>query len=151
MLDQTDRRMLRLLQSEGRITNHELATRCNMSPAASHERFKRLKEKGVIQGFAALIDPEKVDRSLLVFVEVLLHRTTGDVFGQFAAAILRAPEVMECHMVAGGFDYLVKVRVQDMKAYRAFLGTTLAELPGVRETRTYAVLEQIKSSVQIPL
>jgi Lrp/AsnC family leucine-responsive transcriptional regulator len=151
MLDATDRRILKVLQTDGRITNQDLAQRCNMSPAACHDRFRRLKERGYILGFAALLDPNLLDRSLLIFVEVLLDRTTGDIFEKFAGAARRMPEVMECHMVAGGFDYLLKIRVEDMAAYRRFLGETLVEAPGVRETRTYAVLEQIKSTVQLPI
>lgn len=151
MLDATDRRILKVLQTDGRITNQELAQRCNMSPAACHDRFRRLRERGYITGFAALLDPEKLDRALLIFVEILLDRTTGDLFEKFADAARRTPEILECHMVAGGFDYLVKARVKDMAAYRTFLGATLINMPGVRETRTYAVLEEIKSTVQLPI
>ncbi len=150
-LDETDRRLLRVLQSDGRITNAELAKRCNLSPAATFERVRRLRERGVIAGYAALLDPAQVDLSLMIFVEVLLDRTTGDVFETFAASIRRAPEVLECHMVAGGFDYLIKARVKDMAAYRAFLGDVLIAMPGVRETRTYAVLEEVKATVELPI
>jgi Lrp/AsnC family leucine-responsive transcriptional regulator len=83
---------------------------------------------------------------MLVFVEVLLDRTTPNVFEQFKAAVQVHPEIMECHMVAGGFDYLLKTRVADMNAYRQFAGTVLWQLPGVRETRTYAVMEEVKNS-----
>jgi Lrp/AsnC family leucine-responsive transcriptional regulator len=151
MLDDTDRRLLRLLQAEGRITNQELAKRANLSPAACHDRTRRLRETGVITGYAALVDPAKVDRALLVFVEVVLDRTTPDVFDAFAAAVRRAPDILECHMVAGGFDYLIKARLADMGEYRNFLGNLLTQLPGVRETRTYAVLEEVKDSSVLPI
>jgi Lrp/AsnC family leucine-responsive transcriptional regulator len=151
VIDAFDRNILRILQSDGRITNRELAERCSLSPAACHERFKRLQERGYIRGFAALLDPEKLERALLIFVEVVLDRTTGDVFDAFAEAVRRTPEIMECHMVAGGFDYLIRARVQDMAAYRAFLGETLITMPGVRETRTYAVLEEVKTTTQLPI
>ena len=150
-LDDTDRRLLRALQAEGRISNQDLAQRCHLSPSACSERVRRLREQGFITGFAAIIDPAKVGRSLLIFVEVVLDRTTTDVFEAFAAAARRAPDVLECHMVAGGFDYLIKARVRDMEAYRAFLGEVLVEMPGVRETRTYAVLEEIKATPLLPL
>ena len=150
-LDDTDRRLLRLLQSEGRISNQELAERCNLSPSACSDRVRRLREAGYILNFSAVLDPGKVDRALLIFVEVVLDRTTGDVFDDFAAAARRAPDVLECHMVAGGFDYLIKARVKDMAAYRAFLGDVLVQMPGVRETRTYAVLEEVKSTSQLPV
>lgn len=150
-IDDTDRRLLRMLQADGRISNQELAHRCNLSASACSERVRRLRDHGVITGFSAQIDPAKVGRALLIFVEVVLDRTTGDVFEAFAAAARRAPDVLECHMVAGGFDYLIKARVKDMEAYRAFLGEVLVEMPGVRETRTYAVLEEIKNTTATPL
>jgi len=150
-VDDVDRRLLRVLQGDGRITNADLAKACNLSPAACHERVKRLRDRGVIVGYAALLDPAKVDRALLIFVEVVLDRTTGETFEDFAAAIARAPEILECHMVAGGFDYLIKARVKDMEAYRVFLGDILVEMPGVRETRTYAVLEEVKNTVRLPI
>lgn len=150
-IDATDRRLLRVLQEDGRISNAELARRCNLSAAACFERVRRLRDRGVITGYAAMIDPSLVGRDLLIFVEVLLDRTTGDVFEAFARAVQRQPEVLECHMVAGGFDYLIKARVGDMQAYRAFLGDVLVKMPGVRETRTYAVLEEVKSTTILPL
>ncbi|HEY4030654.1 MAG TPA: Lrp/AsnC ligand binding domain-containing protein [Caulobacteraceae bacterium] len=150
-IDDFDRHILRIVQTEGRITNRELAERCHLSPAACHERFKRLQERGYITGFSAILDPAKLDRAMLVFVEVVLDRTTVDVFDTFAVAVRRMPEVLECHMVAGGFDYLIKARVQDMTAYRTFLGETLVTMPGVRETRTYAVLEEVKATTALPI
>jgi Lrp/AsnC family leucine-responsive transcriptional regulator len=142
---------LRILQEDGRITNQALAQRAGMAPATCFERVRRLRASGVIRQFAAILDPERMDRALLIFIEVLLDRTTPDVFAAFAAQIRLVPEVMECHMVAGGFDYLLKVRVSDMTAYRQFLGGILASMPGVRETRTYAVLEEIKRTTQLPI
>lgn len=150
-IDLVDRRLLKALQEDGRISNAELARRCNLSPAACFERVRRLRARKVIMGYAALIDPAKVGRGLMIFVEVLLDRTTGDMFEAFAEAVRRQPEVLECHMVAGGFDYLIKARVGDMDAYRAFLGDILVKMPGVRETRTYAVLEEVKSTTALPL
>ena len=105
----------------------------------------------MITSFTALIDPDAVGRDVLIFVEVVLDRTTGDLFDAFATAVRRLPDVLECHMVAGGFDYLIKARVRDMDAYRAFLGDVLVKLPGVRETRTYAVLEEVKNTTALPI
>jgi Lrp/AsnC family leucine-responsive transcriptional regulator len=150
-LDETDRRLLRVLQSDGRITNQDLAKRVHLSPTACFDRVKRLRERGFITGYAALVDPEKVGRALLIFVEVVLDRTTGDLFEEFAAAARRTPDILECHMVAGGFDYLIKARVADMAAYRDFLGNVLVQMPGVRETRTYAVLEEVKALGPLPI
>jgi Lrp/AsnC family leucine-responsive transcriptional regulator len=101
--------------------------------------------------FHALLDPSKLDRALLIFIEVLMNRTTGDEFKEFAASVSAMREILECHMVAGGFDYLIKVRVRHMEAYHLFLAETLVHMPGVRDTRTYAVLEEVKNVITLPL
>jgi Lrp/AsnC family leucine-responsive transcriptional regulator len=150
MLTESDKKILRILQQEGRITNQDLAARCGMSPSACLERLRRLRERGYILGYAALLNPEKLGQPLLIFIEVTLDRTTGDVFREFAEAVRGRPEIVECHMVAGGFDYLLKLRMPDMTSYRTFL-TTLAEMPGVRETRSYPVIEEVKSGFALPL
>jgi Lrp/AsnC family leucine-responsive transcriptional regulator len=150
-LDPADRRLLAALQDDGRISVVDLAEKIGLSPTATTERVKRLTRDGYILGYSARLDPEKLRRALLVFIEVKLDRTTPDVFERFAQAVVRAPEVLECHMVAGGFDYLVKTRVADMNAYRHFLGHVLLSLPGVRETHTYAVMEEIKNTIALPL
>ena len=150
-LDRLDRKILRALQAEGRLSNIELAERVNLSPTATAERVKRLTREGYIKGYMALLDPAKLGRSLLVFVEVKLDKTTPDVFDSFAAAVKRSDDVMECHMVAGGFDYLVKARVAGMEAYRQFLADVILPLPGVRETHTYAVMEEVKGTALLPV
>lgn len=150
-LDRTDRKVLSVLQEDGRIAIVDLAERVGLSPTATTERVKRLTRDGYILGYGARLDPDKLGRGLLVFIEVKLDRTTPDVFERFARAVVRAPEVLECHMVAGGFDYLVKTRVADMTAYRRFLGEVLLSLPGVRETHTFAVMEEVKSTTTLPL
>ena len=150
-IDRTDRLLLAELQRDGRIAVVALAEKLGLSPTATTERLRRLTRDGFILGYSARLNPEKLDRGLLVFIEVKLDRTTPDIFEQFAKAVARAPEVLECHMVAGGFDYLVKTRVADMSAYRRFLGSVLLALPGVRETHTYAVMEEIKSSAALPI
>ncbi|WP_374346076.1 Lrp/AsnC ligand binding domain-containing protein [Phenylobacterium sp.] len=150
-LDDTDRRLLRALQADGRISNADLAQKCNLSASACSDRVRRLREEGYITGFSAILDPTKVGRDVLIFVEVVLDRTTPDVFESFAAAARKAPDVLECHMVAGGFDYLIKARVADLVEYRRFLEEVLVRIPGVRETRTYAVLEEVKSSTSLPI
>jgi Lrp/AsnC family leucine-responsive transcriptional regulator len=150
-LDAIDRRILVVLQREGRIANTELADRVGLSATATGERLKRLQKEGYIAGFSARLDPHLLGLDLLVFVEVLLDKTTPDVFDKFAEAVRRAPQVLECHMVAGGFDYLVKARLADMATYRQFLGNVLLALPGVRETRTYAVMEEVKNDAPLPI
>jgi Lrp/AsnC family leucine-responsive transcriptional regulator len=150
-LDRIDMKLLKVLQEDGRISNLKLAETVSLSPTAVLARVQRLTREGFIQGYEARLDPYKLGRGFTVFVEVLLDRTTPNVFDQFKAAVQVRDEIMECHMVAGGFDYLLKTRMADMAAYRAFAGTVLWQLPGVRETRTYAVMEEVKSSARLPL
>ena len=145
-LDRIDRRILDALQRDGRISNLRLAEEVALSPTAVLARVQRLTREGFILGYEARLDPVKLGAGMLVFVEVLLDRTTPNVFEQFKAAVQAHPEILECHMVAGGFDYLLKTRSADMNAYRVFAGRVLWQLPGVRETRTYAVMEEVKSS-----
>ena len=143
-LDRIDRKILAILQDDGRIANLKLAEAVALSPTAVLARVQRLTRDGFILGYEARLNPLKLGAGMLVFVEVLLDRTTPNVFDQFKAAVLVHPEIMECHMVAGGFDYLLKTRSADMNAYRVFAGNVLWQLPGVRETRTYAVMEEVK-------
>ena len=150
-LDRTDRRILHLLQADGRLSNLKLAEAVGLSPTAVLARTQRLTREGYILGYEARLDPLKLGAGMLVFVEVLLDRTTPNVFEAFKAAVQVHPQIMECHMVAGGFDYLLKTRMADMQAYRDFAGTVLWQLPGVRETRTYAVMEEVKSTARLPL
>lgn len=150
-IDRIDQKILKLLQEDGRITTVDLAEKVGLSPTAASERVKRLFREGFVLGFRAMLDPKKLGRGLLVFIEVTLDKTTSDVFERFGEAVRRAPEVLECHMVAGGFDYLIKTRVEDMAAYRKFLGDVLLALPGVKETRTFAVMEEVKSDGALPV
>lgn len=150
-LDRIDMRILRCLQADGRTSNLRLAEQVALSPAAVLARVQRLHKLGVIEGYEARLNPAKLGAGLLVFVEVLLDRTTPNVFDQFKAAVQVRPEILECHMVAGGFDYLLKTRSADMNAYRSFAGEVLWQLPGVRETRTYAVMEEVKHSSRLYL
>jgi len=150
-LDRLDRRILLVLQQDGRISTVDLAERIGLSATATSERVKRLHRDGYILGYTARLDASKLGRSFLVFVEVTLDKTTPDVFELFAVAVQRTPDVLECHLVAGGFDYLLKTRVADMAAYRKLLGEVLLALPGVKETRTYAVMEEVKSETRLPV
>ncbi|MDP1687172.1 Lrp/AsnC ligand binding domain-containing protein [Hydrogenophaga sp.] len=149
--DRIDLKILKLLQADGRLTNLKLAEAVALSPTAVLARTQRLQRDGFILGYEARLNPLKLGRGMMVFVEVLLDRTTPNVFNEFKAAVQVRDEIMECHMVAGGFDYLLKTRMADMAAYREFAGSVLWQLPGVRETRTYAVMEEVKNSSQLPL
>jgi Lrp/AsnC family leucine-responsive transcriptional regulator len=150
-LDRIDLKILQVLQADGRIANLKLAEAVALSPTAVLARVQRLTREGYIVGYEARLDPLKLGAGMMVFVEVLLDRTTPNVFEAFRAAVQVQPQIMECPMVAGGFDYLLKTRMADMQAYRAFAGTVLWQLPGVRETRTYAVMEEVKNTTRLPL
>jgi Lrp/AsnC family transcriptional regulator, leucine-responsive regulatory protein len=148
-LDRIDLAILRHLQQDGRISNLKLAEAVALSPTAVLARTQRLAREGYILGYEARLNPAKLGRGMTVFVEVLLDRTTPGVFDEFKAAVQVHGEIMECHLVAGGFDYLIKLRVADMAAYRDFAGRVLWQLPGVRETRTYAVMEEVKETTRL--
>jgi Lrp/AsnC family leucine-responsive transcriptional regulator len=150
-LDRLDIRILAALQEDGRMANLKLADAVGLSPTAVLARVQRLTREGYILGYEARLNPLKLGAGMLVFVEVLLDRTTPNVFDEFKAAVQVRREIMECHMVAGGFDYLLKTRSADMNDYRNFAGTVLWQLPGVRETRTYAVMEEVKNSTHLVL
>jgi Lrp/AsnC family transcriptional regulator, leucine-responsive regulatory protein len=150
-LDRIDLKILTCLQEDGRISNLKLAETVALSPTAVLSRVQRLTKEGYILGYEARLNPLLLGAGMMVFVEVLLDKTTPNVFEAFKAAVQVRSEIMECHMVAGGFDYLLKTRMADMAAYRAFAGTVLWQLPGVRETRTYAVMEEVKSSTHLAL
>ncbi|MCR9437688.1 leucine-responsive transcriptional regulator Lrp [Vibrio alginolyticus] len=148
-LDRIDRNILNELQKDGRISNVELSKRVGLSPTPCLERVRRLERQGYITGYTALLNPQFLDASLLVFVEITLNRGAPDVFEQFNSAVQKLDDIQECHLVSGDFDYLLKTRVSDMGAYRRLLGDTLLRLPGVNDTRTYVVMEEVKQSNQL--
>jgi len=145
-LDRIDRRILKLLQDDGRMSVTEIARQVSLSVTPCLARVRRLEIAGFIRGYFAELDPERLGLGLQAFVTVNLDRTTPDVFDRFRLAMLRFDEVVECQMVGGGFDYLVKVRVRDMKAFRKFLGQCMTAESGVQQTHTYFVMEEIKST-----
>ncbi|MGD8384803.1 MAG: Lrp/AsnC ligand binding domain-containing protein [Lysobacterales bacterium] len=145
-LDRIDRDILRRLQANGRMTNAALARAVNLSPTPCLERVRRLEAEGFILDYVALLNPQKLDAGVISFVQVLLNRTTTDVFRRFKEEINRFDEVLECHMVAGGFDYLLKVRTRDMFEYRNFLDEKLARIAYINNTHTYVVMEEVKAS-----
>lgn len=150
-LDQIDRDILAALQADGRITNVALAKQVGLSPTPCLERVKSLEAAGLILGYAAQLSPAALGLGLTVFVQIAIERTSQQVFDDFRQAVQAIPEIQECHMVAGGYDYLLKVRVPDMAAYRHFLGVVLSGVPGIRETHTYPVMEEVKETTTVPL
>ena len=148
-LDRIDRKLLERLQLDGRTAVSQLAREVNLTVTPTLERVRRLEASGYIEGYFARLNPGKLGLGLLAYVEVSLDRTTPDAFERFKQVALAHDEVMECHMVAGGFDYLLKIRVTDMESYRRFLGDRLAAVRGVQTTHTYFVMEEVKSTQKI--
>jgi Lrp/AsnC family leucine-responsive transcriptional regulator len=128
-----------------------LAKKVNLTPTPCIERVKRLERQGYIRGYTALLDPELVDASLLVFVEIDLSHKSPDAFRKFREEARRLTEIMDCHLVSGNFDYLIKARVKDMKAYRRLLGDKILPLPGVSGSRSYVVMEEVKETLSLAL
>ncbi len=148
-LDRIDRKLLARLQQDGRTAISQLAREVNLTVTPTLERVRRLEADGYIEGYFARLNPGKLGLGLLAYVEVSLDRTTPDAFERFKQVALAHDEVMECHMVAGGFDYLLKIRVTDMESYRRFLGDRLAAVRGVQQTHTYFVMEEVKSTQKL--
>jgi Lrp/AsnC family leucine-responsive transcriptional regulator len=145
-LDRIDRKLLARLQQDGRTSVSQLAREVNLTVTPTLERVRRLEAAGFIEGYFARLNAGKLGLGLLAYIEVSLDRTTPDSFDRFKQVVLAHDEVMECQMVAGGFDYLLKVRVPDMESYRRFLGDRIASVRGVQQTHTYFVMEEVKST-----
>ena len=150
-LDRTDRRILDILQREGRIAITELAQRVGLSTSPCSERVRRLERNGVITGYHARVAPEAAGKTLLVFVEITLSAKSGEVFDKVRKELLHMPEVLECHLVSGGFDYLVKARLRGMGEYRNLLGDILKKLPVPAASHSYVVMEEIKETLLLPM
>src|ERR1700680_3152140 len=148
-LDRIDRRLLARLQQDGRAAVSQLAREVHLTVTPTLERVRRLESAGYIEGYFARLNPARLGLGLLAYVEVLLDRTTPDAFERFKQVMLAHDEVMECHMVAGGFDYLLKVRVTDMESYRRVLGDRIAAVRRVQQTHTHFVMEEVKSTQKI--
>jgi Lrp/AsnC family transcriptional regulator, leucine-responsive regulatory protein len=150
-LDRVDIKILDILQSNARIPITELAERVGLSVTPCSERVKNLEKEGVILGYHARLDPQAIDLGLLVFVELNLSAKSGAIFGKFKQEILKLPSVLECHLVSGNFDYLIKARIAKMSDYRSLLGDILLTLPGAQESRSYIVMEEVKENFALPL
>lgn len=148
-LDRIDLRILDLLQGDGRLSNIKLAEAVNLSPTAVLARVQKLVSDGYILGYYAQLNPEKLNAGFLVFVEILLDKTTPNVLDDFVNAAKGYPEIIECHMISGSFDFLVKVRSKDMEGFRRISGSVLWKLPGVKETRSYPVMQTVKERQQL--
>ncbi len=149
-LDRIDLKILRALQADGRLTNAELAMRANVSAATCHRRTQRLFDDGYIAGVRAQIAPGAVGLGALVLVGVVLDRSTPESFAAFESAAVQIKDILDCHLVAGGFDYLLKIRVRDIADFNKLHGQKLIALPGVRQTRTFFVMKEVKDNGRLP-
>ena len=150
-LNRIDRNILRTLQQHGRLSYAELARKVGLTTTPCIERVRRLERDGIITGYCALVNPDAVGAGMVVIVQIRLTRTSQDTFEEFKAAASQLPEVQECYLVSGNFDYLIKARVRDMKAYRELLGEKILSLPGVNGSRSYVVMEEVKETLSLPL
>ncbi|WP_119155746.1 winged helix-turn-helix transcriptional regulator [Caldimonas tepidiphila] len=150
-LDRIDRKILDVLQRQGRISMTELAERIGLSTSPCTERVRRLERAGVITGYHARIDPATLGRTLLVFVEITLSAKSADVFAKVRDELRNMPAVLECHLVSGSFDYLVKARLHRMSEYRDLLGDILKKIPVPAQSHSYVVMEEVKEELFLPV
>lgn len=148
-MNKVDKKILHLLQEDGRLTNADLADKVNVSPATCHRRTHQLFKEGYISEVRAIIAPEKVDRSALVLVGVVLDRSTKESFASFEASIKTLPFILDCYLVAGDFDYFLKVRVKDMADFNKLHSDQLLELPCVRQLRTFFVMKEVQDNAPL--
>ena len=150
-LDRIDRKILDELQRDGRLAITELAQRVGLSTSPCSERVRRLEREKVILGYHARVDPEALGRGLLVFVELTLSSKSSQTFEAVRQALLLEPRVIECHLISGSFDYLVKARLLAMREYRDLLGQILRQIPVPAQSNSYVVMEEIKEGLALPV
>jgi Lrp/AsnC family leucine-responsive transcriptional regulator len=150
-LSKIDKNILRIMQDNGRITYAELARQVGLTTTPCIERVKRLERDGFISHYSTVLNPEQLNAGLIVIVQIRLDRTSKDTFAQFKEAVLELPQVQECYLVSGNFDYMIKVRLADMAAYRVFLEESLLSVPAVQESTSVVVMEAIKECLTIPI
>ncbi len=146
-MDKIDRKILKELQADGRMTITELSNRVGLTKTPCIDRLRRLESEGIITGYGAHLNPNHLDAGHIAFVQVSLNDTTTKALQEFNLVVSQVPEIQSCHMIAGNFDYLLKVRTKDVAQYRQFLGTTLAQLPKVQHTSTFIVMESVSDKV----
>lgn len=150
-LDEIDRRILVELQAHGRLPIVELASRINLTKTPCAERVKRLERTGVIKGYQAELDPDALGAGFVIIVHVTLSQTSDDALEKFNTAVKRIPEVQSCYMLAGQFDYMLKIRTSDISHYRNVLGDQVSKLPGVQQTNSFVVMEEVTDNKTIPI
>ncbi len=148
-LDSFDQKILDMVQRNGRASIADIAEEVGLSKTPTLNRLRRLEANGTIKRYKAVIDPEKIHQSYITFVQVKLEATTRAHLDTFCRAVQDVPQIQSCHMMSGGYDFLLKVRTRNMRTYRAFLGDVLAELPGIAQTSTFPVMETVKDTDQM--
>jgi Lrp/AsnC family leucine-responsive transcriptional regulator len=148
-LDRIDFMILSILQSDGRISNVDLSKKVNLSASPCLDRVKRLEKEGYIERYGAFLNASKLNYGMTAFVQVSLSSTTSDTFKLFNKEVVKIKEVVECHLIAGGYDYLLKIRFADMVSYRLVL-EKIGDLPAISQTSTYIASEQIKQDTGVP-
>lgn len=148
-LDRIDLKILRALHADGRLTNAELAVRAGVSAATCHRRTQRLFEKGQITGVRAEVAPAAVGLGTLVMIGVILDRSSPDSRNNFEDAVLKVKEILDCILVAGEFDYFLKIRARDIADFNKLQSQTLIALPGVQNTRTFFVMREVRENARL--
>ncbi len=150
-IDATDARILTVLQKRGRISNADLSEVVNLSPSACHRRVQRLEETGIIRDYVALLDPKKMKRQAVVFVEITHQGQTEEILDAFEREVARIPDVLECHLMAGTADYLLKVVAEDTEDFARIHRRALARLPGVAQMHSSFALKTVRQTTALPV
>ncbi len=151
MIDQTDIKILRLLQENAHLTFKDISQKINLSVTPVHDRIKRMERQGVIEKYVTLINKSLVNANLVVFCNITLDKQTKSNFSDFEESILKFPEVVECNVVSGGYDYLLKVLSKDMESYNTFYQQKLSVLPTVAHIHSTFVMSEIKNTTLLPI
>jgi Lrp/AsnC family transcriptional regulator len=151
VLDNTDRKILVLLQENARLTIQEIGQQINLSKTPVHERIKRLEREGIIARYVTVLDKKKLGNLLMVYCQVTLDKQTRDAFVGFDIAVRELPEVLECNRVSGTFDYLLKIVSRDMETYNRFYQEQLSVLPGALHISSFFVMAEVKNSTVVPI
>lgn len=150
-IDETDQRILVALQKAGRLSNADLSEQVNLSPSACHRRVQRLEEEGIIKGYVALLDARKMDRPSTVFVEITLQGQSDEILDAFEREVALIPDVLECHLMAGTADYLLKVVARDTDHFAQIHRRHLARLPGVQQMQSSFALKTVFKTTALPV
>lgn len=145
-LDLSDRKILRAMQEAGRLSVSDLSEQVGLSKTPCLTRLRRLEDQGYIRRYKAVLDPAKIRQDYVTYVQVKLSATTRRHLNAFSDAVQNVPEIQSCHMMSGGYDFLLKIRTRNMRAYRELLGDVLSELPGIAQTSTFPVMETVKET-----